>query len=932
VSREIPAFDICALRAEVLRELDVGERSVRIVDLSRLDELTGGAVRRLPFALRIFLEGILRHLPCPTSPYRVESGTRADFASLAKAARRLLMYGLSAEAEGKKTAADSDDVSFYPARILLQDYTGVPLVADLAALRDAVAERGVDMLRVNPVLPVDLVIDHSVSVEVYGTPDALERNREIEFERNRERFRFLRWAQSSFANLRVVPPGSGIVHQVNLEYLARVVEVRGEDAPWAFFDTLVGTDSHTTMVNGLGVLGWGVGGIEAEAAMLGRPLVYRLPEVVGVELTGYLPEGRTATDLVLTLTHLFRRIGVVGKIIEFIGPGVRALTVADRATVSNMAPEYGATAALFPVDDATLRYLELTGRAPEHVALVRAYLEAQGMFGGASRGERRYALEFSFDIGSVEATVAGPKRPHETVVLREMQDAFRGALVCPQEADGYGKSGDEATREVALDLGGRSYALRHGSVVLAAITSCTNTSNPSLMLMAGLVAKKARAFGLRIPAYVKTSLSPGSQAVTRYLREAGLLSALEDLGFHVVGYGCMTCIGNSGPLPKPVERAIHEGDLVVASVLSGNRNFEGRIHPLVKANYLASPPLVVAFALAGRVDGDWTTEPLGFASDGRPVYLRDLWPSSEEVEDLLLRVVTPETFRVVYARIFEGDAHWQSLDVFRGARFVWAEDSTYIRRPPFFDELPPNAPPVEDVLRARTLLILGDYITTDHISPAGTIPTDSPAGRYLQERGVSPRDFGTYGTRRGNHEVMVRGTFAHPRLRNTLAGGKEGGITRHFPSGELLSVYEAAERYRAEGVPLLVFAGKAYGTGSSRDWAAKGTRLLGVRAVIAESFERIPRRHLVGMGILPLELPHTTTVSDLALTGAELFDLRGLTELEPFGTVELVVHRSDGTTDVYPLRARIDSAEELRDFREGGLLAAVVRELVRSTP
>jgi aconitate hydratase len=798
---------------------------------------------------------------------------------------------------------------------------------------------GGDPRRVNPVVPVDLVIDHSVQVDFFGTVDAFEQNVAMEYERNRERYAFLRWAQRAFRNFRVVPPGTGIVHQVNLEYLASVVQVRPapDGVLEAFPDTLVGTDSHTTMINGLGVLGWGVGGIEAEAVMLGQPIYMLVPEVIGVRLTGELPEGTTATDLVLTVTYLLRRKGVVGKFVEFFGPGVRNLRVEDRATLANMAPECGSTVNLFPVDDLTLEYLRGTGRDPRHVERVERYMKAQGLFWTPDAPEPLYTDVIELDLSTVEPTLAGPRRPHDRVPLSRARQAFREALRTLLPADGSVADVDELVRRrVEVPLDGLKASLGHGSIVIAAITSCTNTSNPSVMVGAGLLAKKAVERGLTVPPHVKTSLAPGSRVVTDYLADSGLLPYLEALRFHLVGYGCTTCIGNSGPLPEPVAQAIVENGLVAVAVLSGNRNFEGRINPHVRASYLMSPPLVVAYALAGTIDIDILHEPIGRDPNGRPVYLRDLWPTHEEVRTLLRRVLNPRVFRRRYARVFRGDARWRTLPVPRGELYRWDPDSTYIQEPPFFRDLPLEPPPLQDICGARVLVLLGDSVTTDHISPAGAIPEKSPAGQYLIARGVSPSEFNTYGARRGNHEVMVRGTFANIRLRNLLrvpgappGSLPEGGWTVYFPTGEVMTVYDAAMRYRSDGTPLIVIAGKEYGSGSSRDWAAKGTFLLGVRAVLAESFERIHRSNLVGMGVLPLEFEPGQNRETLGLTGDEVYDIEGIAEgLHPRARVRIRAVRPDGTAVTFSAIARLDTPVEVTYYRHGGILPYVLRQMV----
>jgi aconitate hydratase len=892
------------------RTLRVGDRAFEYFALEAL-ERAGFSIGRLPYALRILLENLVRN----------EDGRNVTAAQVEALAR----WTPDAEPEC--------EISFLPARVVLQDFTGVPCVVDLAAMRDAMAAFGGAPARINPLQPVELVIDHSVQVDAFGTPGAFERNVELEFERNRERYVFLRWGQSAFENFRVVPPGTGIVHQVNLEYLARVVFAEGppgaSGAPLAYPDTLVGTDSHTTMINGLGVLGWGVGGIEAEAAMLGQPVAMLLPRVVGVRLSGRLREGATATDLVLRVTELLRQHGVVGKFVEFHGPGLAGLPLADRATISNMCPEYGATCAMFPVDAETLRYLRLSGRRETQVRLVEAYTKEQGLFHDERTPAAEYSEVLELDLGSVEPSLAGPRRPQDRVALSEAKASFAKAL--PDLAKGAGV--DPAAPGVEIEIAGARVPLRHGAVVIAAITSCTNTSNPNVMLAAGLLAKKAVEKGLDVQPWVKTSLAPGSQVVTRYLKDAGLLPYLEQLRFHVVGYGCTTCIGNSGPLPDPVAEGVERGGLVVASVLSGNRNFEARVHPAVRANYLMSPPLVVAYALAGRIDLDLTREPLGTGRDGRPVFLRDVWPTAHEVQAVVERTVQASLFESTYADVFRGDARWNALPVPAGERFAWDPESTYVRRPPYFEGMAREPGAIEEIRGARVLAWLGDSVTTDHISPAGAIAKTSPAARYLMERGIDPKDFNSYGSRRGNHEVMVRGTFANVRLRNLLAPGTEGGVTLHLPDGEPMAIFDAAERYRAEGVPLLVIAGKEYGSGSSRDWAAKGPRLLGVRAVIAESYERIHRSNLVGMGVLPLEFVDGQTPRSLGLDGRERYDVLGLAAAlaEGFaGGRRLRVHAraDDGRSSEFEVRVRIDTPTEADYFAHGGILPYVLRQLL----
>jgi aconitate hydratase len=865
-------------------------------------------VARLPFSLKILLENLLR---------------REDNAFVHADDIRTL-------ASWRPGAAVEREISFMPARVLLQDFTGVPCVVDLAAMRDGIVALGGTPDQVNPLQPVELVIDHSVQVDHFGRADSLKLNADLEYQRNRERYIFLRWGQTAFRNFRVVPPETGIVHQVNIEHLARVVcreQVDGRSL--AYPDTLFGTDSHTTMVNGLGVVGWGVGGIEAEAAMLGQPSSMLIPPVVGYRLAGKLPEGATATDLVLTITEALRKKGVVGAFVEFFGPGLKHLTIADRVTLGNMCPEYGATVAIFPIDEMTLEYLRFTGRDEAQVALVEAYARAQGLFRTDDAPEAAYSDTLSLDLASVEPSLAGPRRPQDRVPLSRAKTSFASALPELQKAikkpapgGSAGGTGAAAVAE-AVETG-----LEHGSVVIAAITSCTNTSNPSVMIAAGLVAKRAVELGLASKPWVKTSLAPGSKVVTEYLVKAGLQRHLDALGFNLVGYGCTTCIGNSGPLPDEIAADVRDRGLVVCSVLSGNRNFEGRIQQDVRANYLASPPLVVAYALAGTLNIDLSSEPLGTSKDGRPVYLKDLWPTQQEIQRTMLSSVSAEMFREQYASVFEGDALWRSLPVPTGERFAWDNDSTYIRRPPFLEGLSREpAAPVE-IAGARVLALLGDSITTDHISPAGSIKADSPAGRYLQAEGVAPKDFNSYGARRGNHEVMMRGTFANVRLRNQLAPGTEGGWTTHLPGGDVMSIYDASMKYQAAHVPLMVLAGKEYGSGSSRDWAAKGTMLLGVRAVIAESFERIHRSNLVNMGVLPLQFLAGESASTLGLTGREVFDLVGSgAALAPRGMVTVRARRDDGSTSEFRALVRVDTPEELTAFRHGGILPYVLRRL-----
>jgi aconitate hydratase len=915
--------------------LRVGDREYRYAPLAALAS-QGFAIDRLPYSLKILLENLLRR--------RGQAGVTEE--------------GIAALAGWRPGDPVDREIAFMPARVLLQDFTGVPAVVDLAAMRDAMAHLGGDPRRINPLQPVELVIDHSVQVDEYGTAAAFLINAGKEFERNRERYAFLRWGQTAFDNFRVVPPDTGIVHQVNLEYLARVVMAEERDgAWWAFPDTLVGTDSHTTMINGLGVLGWGVGGIEAEAAMLGQPISMLIPEVVGFRLSGRLREGATATDLVLRVTEMLRQRGVVGKFVEFHGAGLANLPLADRATIGNMAPEYGATCGIFPVDRVALEYLRFSGRSEEQVALVEAYMKAQGLFHGADSVAAEYSDRLELDLATVEPSLAGPRRPQDRVALSAVPAGFRDELpglaaraAVKPSALGVAPGGGgvnaraattavaapeaaEMAAEVVVTYKDQQMTLRHGSVVIAAITSCTNTSNPSVMIGAGLLAKKAVERGLTTRPWVKTSLAPGSKVVTRYLDEAGLTPYLEQLGFHLVGYGCTTCIGNSGPLSEPIRAGIEQGRLVVASALSGNRNFEGRIHPDVRANYLASPPLVVAYALAGYIDRNLLEEPLGEGSDGAPVYLRDVWPSQQEVDEVMRTALRSQMFVDEYRDVFAGDESWRSLPVPEGDTYAWEADSTYIQNPPYFEGMTAAAPEaVEPIHGARVLALLGDSVTTDHISPAGAIKLKSPAGQYLVEHGVPPAEFNSYGARRGNHEVMMRGTFANVRLRNRLVE-VEGGMTRHLPSGDEMSIYDAAMRYAGEGVPLVVIAGKEYGTGSSRDWAAKGSRLLGVRAVIAESFERIHRSNLVGMGVLPIELRGGDTADSLGLTGHETYEVDGLVEAVAAGRTSFDVTvraaRPEGGAVTFTARARLDTPEEVLYYRHGGILHYVLRQLAR---
>ena len=925
--------------------LKVGHKEYEIYRLDALDQ-QGISTRHLPFSLRILLENLLR----------TEDG------------RNVKKEDIRSMAAWNKNSKPDKEIAFTPSRVLLQDFTGVPCVVDLAAMRDAMQQLGGDPTLINPLQPVELVIDHSVQVDEFGSASAFDVNALLEFQRNKERYSFLRWGQTGFRNLAIVPPDTGIVHQVNLEYLARVVFVQNADGKsTAYPDTLVGTDSHTTMINGLGVLGWGVGGIEAEAAMLGQPVSMLIPLVVGVKLTGRLREGATATDLVLTITEMLRKHGVVGKFVEYFGPGLRDLPLADRATIANMSPEYGATCGIFPVDKESLKYLKLSGRSAEQIALVEAYCREQGLFHDEKTPEAEYSELLSLDLGTVEPSLAGPKRPQDRVVLSQAGESFNQALpslIKPKSsaatasatATQTAKAGTSATWDqeggnpAAIgveDPGVQEHvpasvknALRHGSVVIAAITSCTNTSNPSVMIGAGLLAKKAVEKGLQVPPWVKTSLAPGSKVVRDYLENAGLTPYLEKLKFHIVGYGCTTCIGNSGPLPAEVSQAIDEKDLVVASVLSGNRNFEGRINSEVRANYLMSPPLVVAFALAGRIDTDLRKDAIGKGKDGKPVYLADIWPTQREVEEAVEHSVTAAMFSKSYAEVFAGDERWRGLDVPQGETYAWEIDSTYIRRAPYFDDMKIQPSPVEEIKNARVLAVLGDSVTTDHISPAGSIKKDGPAGKYLQEHGVKPADFNSYGSRRGNHEVMVRGTFANVRLRNKLVN-VEGGFTRYLPTNEEMSIFDASQKYQASGTPLIILAGKEYGSGSSRDWAAKGPRLLGVSAVIAESYERIHRSNLVGMGVLPLQFPAGQNAESLKLTGEEVFEISGICDcVEHFAAGRSVKVRARGAADASSARkdvefdalVRIDTPQEALYYANGGILQYVLRQLLAAKP
>ena len=884
------------------KSLLVAEKTYQMYSLAEAAK-TLGDLSRLPYCLKVLLENLLRH----------EDG------------RTVKADDIQAIADWLQTKTSQREIAYRPARVLMQDFTGVPAVVDLAAMRDAIVSLGGNPDQINPLSAVDLVIDHSVMVDAFGGPNAFAENVKYEFQRNYERYAFLRWGQQAFDNFRVVPPGTGICHQVNLEYLAQVVWTQEKDGvTTAYPDTLVGTDSHTTMINGLSVLGWGVGGIEAEAAMLGQPISMLIPEVVGFKLTGSLPEGATATDLVLTVTQMLRQKGVVGKFVEFYGEGLSRLTLADRATISNMAPEYGATCGFFPIDQETIAYLNFTGRDPDRVALVEAYAKEQGLWRDPDSPDPLFTDSLQLDLSTVVPSLAGPKRPQDRVLLSQAAEQFKQV-----DFPHFSSLPFEQKRSVQVADGG--YELTDGAVVIAAITSCTNTSNPSVMLAAGLVARKAREKGLTVKPWVKTSLAPGSQVVSDYLEKSGLQADLDSLGFNLVGYGCTTCIGNSGPLPAPIVKAIEEADLVTCAVLSGNRNFEGRVSPHTKGNYLASPPLVVAYAIAGNLGIDLRQDPLGLDPDGAPVYLKDIWPSAEEIKTLMQSALTPEMYRSRYSNVFMGDDAWRQIETDDSKTYGWQGSSTYVQNPPFFEGMSPevNGGAIADIANARPLALLGDSITTDHISPAGAIKLDSPAGGYLVNHKVEPVNFNSFGSRRGNHEVMMRGTFANIRLRNEMAPGTSGGVTRSMPSGQQMSIYDAAMKYQAEGTPLVVIAGKEYGTGSSRDWAAKGTRLLGVKAVIAESFERIHRSNLVGMGVLPLQFPEGVNRQTLKLDGTETFDLTGLGGgVQPRMTVNLVVHRADGATETVALLCRIDTLDEVEYYRNGGILHYVLRQLL----
>ncbi|RCX16224.1 aconitate hydratase [Fontibacillus phaseoli] len=891
------------------RTLEVGGKSYRYYDLQALEQLGLGKISKLPFSIKVLLEAAVRQFD-------------------GRAITEEHVKQIAGWSEGRD---ENKEIPFIPARIVLQDFTGVPVVVDLAAMRDTVKKAGGDPKQINPLVPVDLVIDHSVMVDAFGTPEALEYNMNVEFERNEERYRFLRWAQTAFNNFRAVPPATGIVHQVNLEYLASVAATKQVDGETVVFpDSLVGTDSHTTMINGLGVVGWGVGGIEAEAGMLGQPLYFVAPEVIGFKLTGSLSEGATATDLALTVTQMLRKKGVVGKFVEFYGPGLANISLADRATVANMAPEYGATVGYFPVDQETLAYLRSTGRSEEQITLVESYYKAQGMFRTSQTEDPEFSDLIELDLASVVPSLAGPKRPQDRIELTEMKDSFNGIIRTPVDKGGYGLSDEKIEQKVPVKHpNGETSVLSTGAVVIAAITSCTNTSNPSVMLGAGLLAKKAVERGLKKPGYVKSSLTPGSLVVTEYLNKADLIKPLEALGFHVAGYGCATCIGNSGPLPDEVSAAIAENDMTVAAVLSGNRNFEGRVHAQVKANYLASPPLVVAYALAGTVNIDLQNDPLGYDQNDQPVYLKDIWPSSAEIKEAIGLSVSPEMFRAKYENVFTQNERWNAIPVPEGELYEWDEKSTYIQNPPFFEKISDGLQDIADIRSARVLALLGDSVTTDHISPAGNISPTSPGGIYLSDRGVARKDFNSYGSRRGNHEVMMRGTFANIRIRNQVAPGTEGGVTKHLPTDSLMSIYDASMNYQADGQNLVVIAGKEYGTGSSRDWAAKGTYLLGVKAVIAESFERIHRSNLVGMGVLPLQFQEGHGWNTLGIDGTETFDILGLSnDVRPGQQLTVIATRTDGTQFEFPVSARLDSMVDVDYYYNGGILQTVLRQMI----
>ncbi|MDQ0247700.1 aconitate hydratase [Bacillus fengqiuensis] len=890
--------------------IKVGEKVYSYYRIKALEENGVGNISKLPYSIKVLLEAAIREY---------------DGISITKEHIRKL-------ANWSVERGPNQEVPFKPSRILLHDTTGLPAIVDLAAMRETVKRIGGNVSQVNPLIPVDLVVDHSVTVDYFGRPDAMELNEKINFERNMERFRFFRWAQNSFHNLLVVPPATGIMHQINMEYLSSVAVIKEESGDTEIYpDSLVGTDSHTTMINGLGIVAWGVGGIEAEAAMLGQPLYFVIPEVVGFKLTGSLPEGATATDLALTVTNILRKKRVVSKFVEFFGPGIGEMSIADRATVANMAPEYGATMGFFPVDQETLNYLRLIGRSEEQISLVESYYKAQGMFLDKDSPEPVYSDVIELDLSAIMPCLAGPKRPQDRVELTAMKQEYYKVMREQIDKGGYGLDEDDLAKEVFIKHdNGEESVIKHGSVVLAAITSCTNTSNPNVLITAGLVAKKAVEKGLKKPAYVKSSLTPGSRVVTDYLNESGLLGYLEKLGFHIAGYGCATCIGNSGPLPNEVSTAIADNDLAVAGVLSGNRNFEGRVHPQIKANYLASPPLVIAYALAGTVDIDLTGEPIGYDQNAQPVYLKDIWPSAEEIQEWLGNAVRPELFRKRYQNVYKANESWNSIDIPKGELYEWDKSSTYIQGPPFLKDLPEQPVDIQDIKGAHSLALLGDSVTTDHLSPSGAIKVDSPAGLYLQQNGVKPEDFNSYPSRRGNHQVMIRGALANLRIRNRMVPGYEGGVTKYLPTGEIMSIYDAAMKYQNDGTPLVVIAGKEYGTGSSRDWAAKGTYLLGVKAVIAESFERIHRSNLVGMGVLPLQFIEGQSASSLGIAGNETFETIGLCNtIRPGQTIKVKVIRKDGSSFEFEVVVRLDSVVDINYYHNGGIMQTVVRQMVK---
>ena len=906
-------------------ELTDAGTTYSVYSLPLLEKALGKSLSKLPFSLRILLENLLR----------LEDG------------RVVRKQDIEALVNWDPSATPDKEIAFMPARVILQDFTGVPCIVDLAVMRDAMIKMGGDPKKINPLQPVDLVIDHSVQVDEFGTPNAFQFNTGIEFERNKERYQFLRWGQQAFQNFRVVPPGTGIVHQVNLEYLAQVVFSSNVDGEMvAYPDTLVGTDSHTTMINGLGVLGWGVGGIEAEAAMLGQSVSMLIPQVVGFKLKGSMPAGTTATDAVLTVTQMLRKKGVVGKFVEFHGPGLASLSLADRATIANMSPEYGATMGFFPVDEEAIKYLRFSGRSDKQISLVISYLKSQGLFHTSSTPEPEFSDTLELDLSTIEPSIAGPKRPQDRILLSKAKPSYRTSLIDTLETKGtqidkasatqWANDGEKAPKpaflkSIPVEKNGSKFEMGHGAVVIAAITSCTNTSNPSVLVAAGLLAKKASELGLKSKPWVKTSLAPGSKVVTEYLKEARLMKPLEDLGFNLVGYGCTTCIGNSGPLPESIGKAIQDNDLVAVAVLSGNRNFEGRVNPLTRANYLASPPLVVAYALAGTMDFDFQKEPIGKGKKGEPVYLKDIWPSPKEIEDTILTSVKSDMFKKEYSNVFAGESSWQNLPVPKGERYAWDAVSTYIKAAPYFENLPKDPKPLSDIKGARVLALLGDSVTTDHISPAGSFNEKSPAGKYLNSLNVQKKDFNSYGSRRGNHEVMMRGTFANIRLRNMLAPGTEGGWSVHPSSKEPISIYDASVKYKAEGTPLIIIAGKEYGSGSSRDWAAKGPMLLGVQAVIAESFERIHRSNLVGMGILPLQFEEGQNYKSVGLTGFETYEIEGIADnLQPLKKIQVKAAAADGTVKKFNVICRIDTPNEVDYYRNGGILQYVLRSLLKN--